>query len=103
MNYTRGLVGAFTFLILLATLATLLPYVLSSMTSLMLSLRERGASGSGSQIGRMVIASLAFGFSLWAIIGAGQAAVFWGFVLIVLGLPVFAVMRYRAVSVGGAE
>ena len=99
MNYTRGLIGAFTFLILLATLATLLPYVLSSMTALMLALRERGVSGAGSQIGRMTIASLAFGFSLWAIIGAGQATVFWGFVLIVLGLPVYALMRYGSGSV----
>lgn len=96
MNFTEGLLGAFEFLILLATLATLLPYVLSSMTALMLALRERGVAGSGSQIGRMTIASLAFGFSLWAIIGAGPGTVFWGFVLIVLGLPVYAIMRYRS-------
>jgi len=72
MNYTRGLVGAFTFLILLATLATLLPYVLSSMTALMLSLRERGVAGSRPQGGRMAIASLAFAFSLWAIYAVMQ-------------------------------
>ncbi|MFV1988249.1 MAG: amino acid permease [Gemmatimonadota bacterium] len=103
MNYTRGLVGAFTFLILLATLATLLPYVLSSMTALMLSLRDRGVEGSRSQVGRMVIASLAFGFSLWAIIGAGANTVYWGFVLIMIGLPVYAVMRYRTAEGGSGE
>jgi len=98
MNYTRGLVGAFTFLILLATLATLLPYVLSSMTALMMALRERGVAGAGSQAGRMAVASLAFGFSLWAIIGAGESTVYWGFVLIIVGLPVYALMRYRTGS-----
>lgn len=101
MNYTRGLVQAFTFLILLATLATLMPYVFTSMTGLMIALRERGTSAaSGKTIGRMALSVLAFGFSLWAIAGAGQKTVFWGFILLVAGLPVFAAMRWRGVRPG---
>ncbi|MGH7711540.1 MAG: amino acid permease, partial [Gemmatimonadaceae bacterium] len=45
MNYTRGLVNAFTFMILLATLATLLPYVFSSMTALLLTWRDGNGTG----------------------------------------------------------
>ncbi|MDX1396491.1 MAG: amino acid permease [Gemmatimonadota bacterium] len=108
MNYTRGLGSAFTFLIVLATLATLVAYALSTMTGLMISLREGSAGGGGQRPGgagvrrgRVVIASLAFGFSLWAIIGAGERAVFLGFVLIVIGLPVYAIMRYRTGPDGG--
>ncbi len=99
MNYTRGLVHAFTFLILLATLATLLPYVFSSMTGLMMALRERfgaDASGGAPPLGRMVVSVLAFGFSLLAIAGAGYETVFWGFLLLVAGIPVYVAMQWRA-------
>jgi len=104
MNYTRGLVQAFTFLILLATLATLLPYVFASMTGLMIALRERGTSAaSGKTIGRMVLSVLAFGFSLWAIVGAGPDTVFWGFVLLVAGIPVYTAMRWRGAGSDDTE
>ncbi len=97
MNYTRGLVQAFTFLILLATLATLVAYVFSSMTGLVLALRERAMPDGGARgsVGRAALAVLAFGFSMWAIAGAGQDTVFWGFMLLVAGLPVYVAMRWR--------
>jgi len=91
MNYTRGLVEAFTFLILLATLATLMPYVFSSMTAFLLALRE------GSPTGRrglyLTLSLVAFGYSLWAIAGAGASTVYWGFILLIVGLPLYVVMR----------
>ena len=93
---TGGLVNAFSNLILLATLATLVAYVLSSMTAFMLALRDRESAPAGPSGGRLAIAVLAFGFSVWAIIGAGQFTVFWGFVMIVLGFPVYALMRFRS-------
>ena len=112
MNYTRGLVQAFTFLILLSTLATLLAYVFASTTGLLFALRERSAARGGSgataapgttaPVGRLVVAILAFGFSFWAIAGAGPDTVFWGFLLLVAGVPVFVVMRARGGGGGGA-
>ncbi|WP_420633029.1 amino acid permease [Candidatus Palauibacter sp.] len=99
MNYTRGLVQAFTFLILLSTLSTLLAYVFASATGLLFALRERFASTGtttvAAPLGRMAVSVLAFGFSLWAIAGAGQETVFWGFLLLVAGVPVFVLMRVR--------
>ncbi len=106
MNYTRGLVQAFTFLILLATLATLLPYVFTSMTGLMMALRERARSRSGGRAARRsllraIVSVLAFGFSLWAVVGAGPETVFWGFVMLLAGVPVFAAMRWRGAGSSG--
>ena len=95
MNYTRGLVQTFTFLILLATLATLMPYVFSSMTAWMLELREGARMGARSIV-RLAVVAIAFAYSVVAIIGAGRDTVYWGFVLLVLGLPVYAAMRWRA-------
>lgn len=93
MNYTRGLVQAFTFIILLATLATLLPYVFSSMTALLLTLRER--TGTAPATGRVLIGAIAFTFSFWAIAGAGREVVYWGFLLMLGGLPVYMLMRRK--------
>jgi APA family basic amino acid/polyamine antiporter len=88
MNYTRGLVAAFTFMILLATLATLIPYVFSSLAAFLL----RGVGGDHQGrlgLGASIVAGVAFLYSLWAIGGSGQEAVYWGFLLIVAGLPVY--------------
>ena len=38
MNYSRGLVALFTFIILLATLSTLVPYLMCSLAGLLISL-----------------------------------------------------------------
>ena len=94
MNYTRGLVQAFTFLILLATLTTLLPYVFSSMTAVRLALRDGWRAGRARAAGRLAVGSIAFLYSLWAIGGAGRDAIYWGFLLMMGGLPVYVLMRW---------
>ncbi|MEO6364872.1 MAG: amino acid permease [Luteimonas sp.] len=77
-NYTRSLVQLFTFSILLATAATLLPYVVSSAAWLR----------SGSDTGRAV-ALLALVYSLYALFGIGREPLLWGGVLIAAGLPLY--------------
>jgi APA family basic amino acid/polyamine antiporter len=85
MNYTRSLVDLFTFVILLATLSTLVPYAFCSVAGLI------GPNRSGRRIS--VVHLLAFAYSVWAIGGAGADVVYWGFLLLIAGLPVFVWMR----------
>ena len=80
MNYSKSLIEQFTFIILLATLNTLVPYLFCSLAELMLRRKLSYAS---------VVSLLAFAFSLWAIAGAGQEIVYWGFLLLMLGVPVY--------------
>jgi APA family basic amino acid/polyamine antiporter len=87
MNYSRGLVELFTFIILLATLSTLVPYTFCSLAGLILHRRERSMTWPR---GASVVSSLAFLFALFAIGGAGPDVVFWGFLLLLAGLPVYA-------------
>ncbi|MFA6954624.1 MAG: amino acid permease [Thermoanaerobaculia bacterium] len=94
MNYTRGLVAMFTFLILLATLMTLVPYVFSSMALLVLA-RERSAT-KRIPAGILVVGGLAFAYSLWAVGGAGKDAVYWGMLLLLGSVPVYVMMRREA-------
>ena len=83
MNYSRGLVALFTFVIQLATLSTLVPYVFCSLAGFM-----RGQ--------RSGVAVYAFLFSMFAIAGAGADVVYYGFLLLLAGLPIYVWVRRRS-------
>jgi APA family basic amino acid/polyamine antiporter len=86
MNFSRGLVSLFTFVIQLSTLSTLVPYVFCSLAGFM-----RGQ--------RSVAGVIAFLFSMFAIAGAGPEVVFYGFLLLLAGLPIFVwVRRTRSIA-----
>ncbi len=89
LNYTSSLVDQFTFIILLATLSTLVPYVFSSLAELVMFFRDRDRFSGERMAGTSIVALLALAYSLWAIVGTGPRTVFWGFVLLLAGLPVF--------------
>jgi APA family basic amino acid/polyamine antiporter len=93
-NYTRGLVGAFTFMILLSTVATLVPYVFSSAAAVLVG-RSRSGPLARAGAGTFVVASGAFLYSLWAIAGSGRDAVFWGFLLLIGGIPLYVGMLLK--------
>jgi APA family basic amino acid/polyamine antiporter len=95
LNYSgsKNAVEIFNFIILLATLTTLVPYVFCAMAEVMIFFTDR-EKFSGQRLGAsIVIASLAFLYSLYAIIGSGATAVMWGFVLLLGGIPVYVWMR----------
>ncbi len=95
MNYNASLVDQFTFVILLATLATLIPYVYVTVAELALLATDRAAF-SGRRLARdTVIALLAFAYSVWAVAGAGYEIVFKGTLLLFAGMPVYAWLKYR--------
>jgi APA family basic amino acid/polyamine antiporter len=94
-NYTRSLVDLFTYMLLLATLTTLIPYAYSAAAQLMLFVKER-EKFSGVRLARdAAIASLAFAYSVWAIYGAGQEVAFYGLLLLLAGIPVYVWMKWR--------
>ncbi|MFA1547908.1 amino acid permease [Actinomadura chokoriensis] len=95
MNYNASLVDQFTFIILLATLTTVIPYAYASLAELVLLATDRAAF-SGRRLTRdAVIALLAFGYTVWAIAGAGYEVVYKGTLLIFAGMPVYAWLKYR--------
>jgi APA family basic amino acid/polyamine antiporter len=88
-NYAKGLVVEFTFIILLATLATLVPYAFSTMALVVLRLRGRAAPGDGGPRGHVAVALLAFGYAIWAIVGTGGDTILWGCLLLLPSVPVY--------------
>lgn len=103
MNYNASLVDQFTFVILLATLTTLVPYAYSAAAEVMLMVTEREAF-SGRRLAKdVVIAGLAFAYSLWAIAGSGYEVVFKGFLLLLAGVPVYVYLKWRAARSEGLD
>ncbi|MBK7474547.1 MAG: amino acid permease [Haliscomenobacter sp.] len=95
MNYSRGLVNTFQFMLLLATITVLIPYLFCAAAYVAMSLR-RDKRGKIARPGWPVLLGfLAFFYSLWAIAGSGQEAVYWGFLLLLAGTPVFLLLNRR--------
>jgi basic amino acid/polyamine antiporter, APA family len=94
MNYTKGLGDAFEFVILLATLTTLVPYAFSAAAQAWLWLVEGETFNPKHLVRDVVVATLAFAYSVWAIAGAGEDVVTKGFVLLLCGIPVYVGMRW---------
>jgi APA family basic amino acid/polyamine antiporter len=86
LNASRGLVELFTFIILLGTLNALVPYVFSSLAGFLI---DRSQADNGNRPRGGIIGGLAFAYSLWMIGGAGTEVVYWGFLLLLSGLPVY--------------
>jgi APA family basic amino acid/polyamine antiporter len=103
MNYTKGLVDAFTFIILLATLTTLVPYAFSAAAQAHLLLTERHLFQVKSFLTDLLIAALAFTYSAWAITGSGKDIIAKGFVLLLGGIPVYTFVRWRAARKAQAQ
>lgn len=103
LNYSgsKGMVEIFNFIILLATMTTLLPYAFTAVAELMFMARgQMPATGAGR---RIVIASLAFVYAVWALYGSGAETVLWGVILLMLGLPVYVWMAKEKREAAEAE
>ena len=103
LNYSgsKGMVEIFNFIILLATMTTLLPYAFTAVAELMFMARgQMPATGAGR---RIVIASLTFVYAVWALYGSGAETVLWGVILLMLGLPVYVWMAKEKREAAEAE
>ena len=78
--------------ILLATLTTVLPYAFCSVAELILVLTNRDFNGRGVAK-LLVIPTLAFLYSLYMMYGSGPSTITAGFFLMLIGLPVYALLR----------
>ena len=94
-NFRHGLVGAFQIIILIGTMTTLVPYMLCA-AGLMQLMVDRRHAFPASVLVLVLIASLAFIFAIWALYGSGREAVFWGFLVLVAGIPIYTWRKWRS-------
>lgn len=95
MNYQKSMVGIFTFMILLSTTACLVMYALCSLALLRLQWTGRLGDARRGTTPLACVGVIAAMYSLWAIVGAGAVAVGWGCLLLLLGVPMYFLMRRR--------
>tara|TARA_R110002072_G_scaffold70115_6_gene169689 strand:- start:2142 stop:3467 length:1326 start_codon:yes stop_codon:yes gene_type:complete len=87
LNYSRGLVSAFTFLLMMSTLAVLAPLFISCLTEIRHSWRSAKAWTTIALLGGL--------YAAFAIFGSGLEIIAWGLVLVAAGVPVFYLGRQR--------
>ena len=90
INYTRGLVQMFSFIIMLGTLSCLLPYLFSSLSEIMIYIKGKKPFTKKRLIVACCISIPAFLYSLWAITGLEFEVIIWGTVLLTAGIPFYA-------------
>jgi len=88
MNYTKGLVEQFKFLILMTTSTILIPYIFCTAAYIIMRFRLPFISNKYS-IGALLLASMTFVFCMWIMLGLGQETVFWGFFLTMSSVPIY--------------
>lgn len=88
-NYQKSMVSAFSFITILATLSYLPVYLLSVSAEIMIMFRDEKEISIGKFIGKSIIPLLAFIYTLWTIYGSGAETVMWGFILMLLGIPLY--------------
>ena len=92
MNYNDSLVNQFEFLILLSTFICLVPYLFTAASFSLISLRN---FKNGELIKNIILSVLGFIFSVWAIYGSGKESVFYGFILLLLGIPLYVYIKWK--------
>ncbi len=93
MNYTKGLASQFKFLILLSTLTVLVPYLFSTASYILIRIQNK--MKYKNWVTAIVLAALAFLYCLWAIVGSGEATVYWGFLMLMAGIPLYVWMVWK--------
>lgn len=95
MNFQKGMVDAFTFITILATLSYLPVYLLSVSAEMMLTFRGEKEFNFKIFIKKSILPLLAFVYVIWTIYGSGAETVMWGFILMLLGIPVYIYNYYK--------
>jgi APA family basic amino acid/polyamine antiporter len=98
MNYTKDLAAQFKFLIMLSTLTVLIPYLFSTAAYLIIRFQYSFKSAFQKAMA-IALALSAFLFSMWIVVGSGQEVVYWGFLLSMSSVPIYAwVVRKRKLT-----
>jgi APA family basic amino acid/polyamine antiporter len=97
-NFTRGLTELYGFMALLATVATLVLYVVAAVAALRLT--QIGMIKGGVMTAVTIVGAI---YGVWTIYGAGYEAIKWGAALLATGVPVYLLMRWRGGSSPAVE
>jgi APA family basic amino acid/polyamine antiporter len=93
MNFSRSLADTYKYMILLSTLTSLLAYSFSIPSYVIILAKDKMLRQTDWF--RFAVTIVAFLFSMWAIIGSGETIVYSGFILLMAGVPFYALMKLK--------
>jgi len=93
MNFSEGLVDQFEFAVLLTTLTCLVPYLFVAAAYIIITINRKIFIQNKFKI--LMLGLLGFAYSIWAIYGSGSDPVFYGFILLLLSVPFYILMKYN--------
>ena len=89
LTLNQSLVSQFTTIILLAVLASVIPYAYTAVSEIALFIKYPENFQKYHFTKSLILASLAFLYAAWAIIGAGETVVFYGALLFFFCIPLY--------------
>ncbi|MFT6200284.1 MAG: APA family basic amino acid/polyamine antiporter, partial [Vicingaceae bacterium] len=93
MNFSVGLVAQFTFLLNITVFTALIPYLFVAAAYVIVLIEKK--IHLNSALKTFLLGTLGFAYSLWAIFGSGRDTVFYGFLLLLLGIPFYVIMQWN--------
>ncbi len=93
INMSDGIVDQFEFVVNLTVLTCLVPYLFVSASYIIVTIEKKLHLNKFFKT--FILGSLGFAYSLWAIFGSGPDVVFYGFLLLLLGIPFYALMQWN--------
>lgn len=103
MRYSASMVDQFTMISLLATLASLIPYIYTSVAEILIYIRERERFNRKKLLVSSSLALLAFVYTYWLIYGAGVEIVFYGVMLLLSSIPVYLLLQLKSIETESNE
>ncbi|NGX51078.1 MAG: Arginine/agmatine antiporter [Chlamydiae bacterium] len=103
LNFNKNLVDQFTFIISLATLAAIIAYLYTTVAEFVIYVKYPEKMERGKIVKSLTISALAFGYTFWAMISAGQEIIFYGAILMFTSIPIYGWMewqKYRNMAYG---
>jgi len=93
MNLSDGLVEAFTFLLNITVFTVLVPYLFVAAAYIIVVIEKN--LHFNNAIKTFSLGTLGAAYSIWAIFGSGSDTVFYGFLLLMVGIPFYVLMQWN--------
>ncbi|MCK4870335.1 MAG: amino acid permease [Gammaproteobacteria bacterium] len=94
-RYGASLVDQFTFIILLAVLATLIPYLYTSVAEVSLLIKNPEKCNKKRMRQAVILSAIAFVFIIWATIGAGAERVMYAALVLFSSIPLYILIQWQ--------
>lgn len=93
LNFTEGLVEQFKFIAEISVFVVLIPYLFVAAAYILVIVEKKTHVNSWAKT--LILGFLGIAYSTWAIYGTGSNTVFYGFLLLISGIPFYVLMEWN--------